>query len=51
MQAYSQLLGYMDTKKASKSYLLVFDFRAKKNKQRKAEWVDADGKNIFEVIV
>ena len=50
-EAYEQLLGYMETKKANKGYLLIFDFRTKKNKQRKTEWVDVDGKNIFEAIV
>ena len=50
-KAYEQLLGYMETKKADKGYLLIFDFRSEKNKERRAEWVDADGKKIFEVIV
>ncbi|MCL2410410.1 MAG: AAA-like domain-containing protein [Treponema sp.] len=50
-KSYSQLLGYMETKKAESGYLLIFDFRKEKNKQPKAEWVDVDGKRIFEVIV
>jgi hypothetical protein len=50
-KAYEQLIGYVETKKADKGYLLVFDFRLEKNKERKAEWLDIDGKKIFEVIV
>ncbi|MCL1794601.1 MAG: AAA-like domain-containing protein [Oscillospiraceae bacterium] len=50
-KAYEQLLGYMETKKANKGYLLTFDFRLKKNKERKSEWLDIDGKKIFEVII
>ena len=50
-KAYTQLLGYMENKKAEAGYLLTFDFRKEKNKQPKAEWVDINGKNIFEVIV
>jgi len=49
--AYGQLLGYMETKKATKGYLLVFDFRKDVNKTRKAEWVKVDGKEIFEVVI
>jgi len=50
-KSYTQLLGYMENKKAEAGYLLTFDFRKEKNKQPKAEWVDINGKNIFEVIV
>ena len=50
-QAYSQLLGYMETKNSKTGYLLIFDFRKKANKARKAEWLDFDGKMIFEVIL
>jgi len=50
-KAYEQLLGYMETKKSNKGYLLIFDFRLEKNKERKSDWVDVDGKKIFEVIV
>jgi len=49
--AYKQLVGYLETKKAGKGYLLIFDFRKEANKTRKAEWVEVDGKGIFEVIV
>jgi hypothetical protein len=50
-KAYEQLAGYMETKKADKGYLLIFDFREEANKERKTEWIDAEGKQIFEVIV
>jgi hypothetical protein len=49
--AYKQLLGYMESKKADKGYLLIFDFRKEANKERRAEWIEIDGKKIFEVIV
>ena len=50
-KAYGQLLGYMDSKNSKTGYLLIFDFSSEKNKKRKAEWVDIDGKKIFEVVV
>jgi hypothetical protein len=50
-KAYEQLSGYMETKKADKGYLLIFDFREEANKERKTEWIESDGKQIFEVIV
>ncbi|MCL2814978.1 MAG: AAA-like domain-containing protein, partial [Oscillospiraceae bacterium] len=50
-KAYNQLMGYMETKRAATGYLLIFDFRLRKNKERKAKWLDIDGKKIFEVIV
>jgi hypothetical protein len=50
-KAYKQLLGYMESKQAMTGYLLVFDFREEINKERKAEWVEIDGKKIFEVII
>ncbi|MCL2159321.1 MAG: AAA-like domain-containing protein [Oscillospiraceae bacterium] len=49
--AYKQLLDYMKIKKADKGYLLTFDFRKEKNKGSKAEWMELDGKKIFDVIV
>ena len=49
--AYEQLLGYMETKRANLGYLLTFDFRKGAKKDRKAEWVETNGKKIFEVIV
>ena len=50
-QAYEQLLGYMESKRAEEGYLLVFDFRREANKERKAEWLELGGKRIFEVVV
>jgi len=50
-EAYEQLLGYMDAKKATIGYLLTFDFRKERNKERKAEWVEIDDKKIFDVII
>jgi len=49
--AYKQLTGYMETKKADKGYLLTFDFRKGANKQPKAEWIEFDGKMIFDMII
>ena len=49
--AYKQLLGYMETKKAGTGYLLTFDFRKESNKTRKTEWIEIDGKKIFDVII
>jgi len=50
-KAYSQLLGYMESKKSEIGYLLIFDFCVGKNKKRKADWINIDEKKIFEVIV
>ena len=50
-KAYDQLLSYMNSKNADKGYLLTFDFRKEKNKKRKSEWVQAEDKLIFDVIV
>ena len=49
-EAYEQLAGYMESKNASVGYLLTFDFR-KEVKQPRAEWVDFDGKRIFDAVV
>ena len=50
-KAHEQLLGYMDSKKADTGYLLIFDFRKEANKERKTEWLEFDGKMVFEIIV
>ena len=50
-KAYTQLLNYMESKSLRKGYLLVFDFRKEKNKKPKSEWINIDGREIFEVIV
>ena len=50
-EAYEQLCGYLNTKRAKTGYLLVFDFRREANKERRAEWLEIDGIKIFEVIM
>lgn len=50
-KAYGQLISYMDSKNAQTGYLLTFDFRIETNKERRAEWIEVDGKNIFDVII
>lgn len=49
--AYAQLAGYLDSKRAACGYLLTFDLRKEGNKAIKAEWVEACGKRIFDVII
>jgi len=49
-EAYRQLCGYLDSKNVDTGYLLTFDYR-EENKPRKAEWIEYDGKRIFDVIV
>jgi len=44
-----QLLRYMEKLGETKGYLLTFDFRQKN--VSKAEWLEVDGKGIFEVQV
>jgi len=50
-EAYEQLLGYMESKRKNKGYLLTFDFREEKNKTPKSEWVQFGDNQIFDVIV
>jgi len=56
-KAYTQLLGYMDSKGVAEGYLLTFDFRkatllaSGQDSERKAEWVEIGGKRIFDVIL
>ena len=50
-EAYGQLLGYMESKKAETGYMLTFDFRKGVSKQTMAEWVEFDGRRIFDVVV
>jgi hypothetical protein len=50
-KSHTQLLGYMESKKAEAGYLVIFDFRKEKNKQPKADWIDVNGMRIFEIIV
>lgn len=48
-EAYSQLIGYMNSRNQDTGYLLTFDFR--ESKLRKCEWTEVEGKKIFDVIV
>jgi hypothetical protein len=50
--AFEQLAGYLRSKNHDKGYLLTFDFRHKSDEQTKTEpqWVEYDGKRIFDVI-
>jgi hypothetical protein len=50
-KGYEQLLDYMESKKVKTGYMLTFDFRKDKNKERKAEWLEFGGKRIFDVII
>ena len=50
-EAYEQLCSYLDSKNAAEGYLLTFDFRKEGRKVQSAEWLEADGKRIFSVIV
>ena len=50
-EAYSQLCGYLESKHADTGYMITFDFRKESNKDRKAKWVEVDGKRIFDVMV
>ena len=50
-KAYAQLAGYMGSKGATEGYLLTFDFRKGVQKQPRTEWVEYDGKRIFDVVL
>jgi len=50
-EAYSQLCNYLKSKHMDTGYLLTFDFRKGGNKVRKAEWIEVNGKRIFDVMV
>ena len=50
-QAYEQLLGYMESKNQTEGYLLTFDFRKQKTEEYKNEWIEINGKKIFDVVV
>ena len=47
--AYSQLIGYLESRQLDQGYLITFDFR--KSKKSKAEWVEVEGKRIFDIII
>ena len=50
-RAYEQLLGYMEVKNKPEGYLLTFDFRKNKSGDYRPEWVEVEGKRIFDIIV
>ena len=50
-EAYKQLCGYLESKRTDTGYLLTFDFRKGANKSCKTEWIEVDGKRIFDVMV
>ena len=49
--AHAQLLGYMEAKKMTQGYLVIFDVRQDRNKELGACWLDIDGKQIFEAVM
>jgi hypothetical protein len=51
--AFEQLARYLHSKKHDEIYLLTFDFRKNSAEQTKIEpqWVEYEGKRIFDVIV
>jgi hypothetical protein len=56
--AYEQLATYLTSKNTDSGYLLTFDFREKVVKtdnnpslQQEGQWIEWDGKRIFDVVV
>jgi hypothetical protein len=50
--AYEQLSKYLKSKNIDEGYLLSFDFRKKGDeKYAKEQWVEWDGKRLFDVVV
>jgi len=45
-----QLLDYIKIQKQDTGYMVVFDFR-KEKKEYKKEWIEVEGRKVFEVIV
>ena len=50
-EAFKQLCGYLDSKNTNEGYLLTFDFRKTGNKRSTPNWLEIDGKCIFDVMV
>ena len=50
-EGYEQLCGYLESKRTDTGFMITFDFREEANKGRKAEWIEVDGKRIFDVMV
>jgi hypothetical protein len=50
--AYKQLAGYLQSKNIDCGYLLTFDFRKQRDDSfPECQWVECDGKQIFDVVV
>lgn len=49
LKGIEQLSEYMKEQKVDKGYLLVFNFNKKKKYTK--EWIDINGKKIFEVML
>ena len=51
-KALDQIAGYLDSKNKDSGYLLTFDFRKEENTGKpKAQWVEHNGKKIFDMMV
>ena len=51
MEALEQLGAYLESKNTHEGYLLTFDFRKEGNKTNTSQWLEVDGKHIFDVVV
>jgi hypothetical protein len=50
-EAYDQLCSYLESKHADEGYLLTFDFRKRRNKGHKMEWIEFKGRRIFDLVI
>ena len=50
-EAYEQICGYLESKGTDTGYMLTFNFLKESNKTRKAEWIEVNGKKLFDVMV
>ncbi|HBY19813.1 MAG TPA: AAA family ATPase, partial [Clostridiales bacterium] len=48
-KGHKQLAEYLEIKGADKGYMVMFNFR--KRKKYTKEWIEVDGKHIYEVVV
>jgi hypothetical protein len=48
-KAWQQLAGYLQSKQAAEGYLVIFDLR--KERKAREEWIEAEGRRIFEVVL
>lgn len=49
-RGYSQLAEYLRIRKSDKGYMVMFDFR-KTDKKYSRNWIEVDGKKIYEIVV